>query len=432
MLCEINLEEATELVCSGVRTLESEETALISANGRISAEDITAPVDQPPFPRSPLDGYAFRAADSEGAAPESPAALRVVDKIYAGTWSDITVKRGEAVKLMTGAAIPTGCDCVVRQEDTDGGEETVNIRKRLKPNENYCFAGEDYRKGDLLLPAFARIHPAAMAAIAGAGLASLKLIRRPRVSVLSTGDELTLPGEALENGKIYCGNNLYIEARLVEMGAEVVMSRIVRDDPDVMKVCFEAAAAKSDAVISTGGVSVGEKDLVVRVLESMGADIVFHGVNIKPGSPAVFSKYKGARLLSLSGNPFASAASFELLARPMFAAMTGDRTLELARVSAELADDFDKKGGARRFVRGRFDGSLVHLPDGHSNGQIKSMIGCNCLVDVPADSAGLKAGERVSVLIFPGAAVYETPCSKNKVTRKDRTLPCIGARIDIK
>ncbi|MDR1245611.1 MAG: molybdopterin molybdotransferase MoeA [Clostridiales Family XIII bacterium] len=407
MLCDINLEEATELICSGVRMLESEETALISAIGRINAEDVLSPVDQPPFPRSPLDGYAFFAADSEDAAPENPAALMVVDKIYAGAWSDRTVRRGEAVKLMTGAAIPLGCDCVVRQEDTDGGEETVKVCKRLKPNENYCFAGEDYMKGDLLLPAFARIDPAAMAAIAGAGFASLKLIRRPRVSVLSTGDELTPPGEPLGNGKIYCGNNLYIEARLVEMGAEVIMSRIVRDDPDAMKACFEAASAKSDAVISTGGVSVGEKDLVVRVLESMGADIIFHGVNIKPGSPAVFSKHKGARLLSLSGNPFASAASFELLARPMFAAMTGDSTLRLARASAELADDFNKKGGARRFIRGRFDGSAVHLPDGHSNGQIRSMIGCNCLVDVPADSAELKTGERVSVLLFPGAPISQ-------------------------
>jgi molybdopterin molybdotransferase len=406
MLCEIDLEKATELICSGVHTLESEETALISANGRIIAEDVVSPLDQPPFPRSPLDGYAFCAADSEGAAPESPVALRIADKIYAGDWSDITVRRGEAVRLMTGAFIPPGCDCVIRQEDTDGGEETVLIRKRLKPNENYCFAGEDYKKGDLLLPAFSRIEPAAMAAIAGAGLASLKLIRRPRVSVLSTGDELTPPGEPLGNGKIYCGNNLYIEARLAEMGAEAVMSCIVRDDPGAMKACFESAAAKSDAVISTGGVSVGEKDIVVRVLEAMGADIVFHGVSIKPGSPAVFSKYKGARLLSLSGNPFASAASFELLVRPLIAAMMGDKTLLPARVSAELADDFNKKGGARRFVRGCFDGSLVHLPDGHSNGQIRSMIGCNCLVDVPANSAELKAGDRVSVLIFPGAAIY--------------------------
>jgi molybdopterin molybdotransferase len=305
--------------------------------------------------------------------------------------------------------IPKGCNCVIRQEDTDGGEDSVHLYKRIGPHENYCFAGEDYQKGELLLPAFARIGPAAMSVIAGAGMARVSVIRRPRVSVISTGDELAAPGAPRKNGEIYCSNNLYIEARLAETGMAVVASRIVKDDATDLQNSIEKAAAESDLVISTGGVSVGEKDLLIPVLRAMGADILFHYINIKPGAPAVFSTYKGARLLSLSGNPFASAASFELLVWPLLSAMTGDKSLVSARVSAELADDFRKKGGARRFVRGRFDGTAVHLPDGHSNGQIKSMIGCNCLVDVPAESGGLKAGERVSVLIFPGAAIFGQP-----------------------
>ncbi|MDR2770556.1 MAG: molybdopterin molybdotransferase MoeA [Clostridiales Family XIII bacterium] len=406
MLCGIDLEKALELLCEGVRPLASEETALISANGRILAEDVVSPADQPPFPRSPLDGYAFDAADSEGASQDRPVVLKVTEKIYAGAWSDRTVRRGEAVKLMTGAMIPRGCNCVIRQEDTDGGEDAVRIYKRLKPDENYCFAGEDYKKGDLLLPAFSRIDPAAMAVIAGAGRARVKVIRRPRASVISTGDELAAPGTPRGNGEIYCSNNYYIEARLAEMGAEIVSSRIARDDAAELKSCIESAAAESDLILSTGGVSVGEKDLMVHAAEAMGAEIVFHRVNIKPGSPAVFAKYGDARLLALSGNPFASAASLELLVWPLLAAMTGDQSLAPARILAVLADDFNKKGGARRFVRGRFDGAAVHLPEGHSNGQIRSLIGCNCLVDVPADSGGLKAGDRVSVLLFPGAPVF--------------------------
>jgi molybdopterin molybdotransferase len=406
MLREIDLEKAIGLIAADAHTLEPEEIDLIAANGRITAEDIISPIDQPPFPRSPLDGYAFDASAVEGASPENPVVLRVVDKIYAGDGSDTAVKRGEAVKLMTGAVIPQGCDCVIRQEDTDGGEETVTIRQRLRRWENYCFAGEDFTKGTLLLPAFSRIGPAAMATVAGAGLSRVNAIRRPRVSVISTGDELAAPGGALRAGEIYCSNNFYIEARLLEMGAEVTMSRIVKDDETALGDCIEEAASKSDAVISTGGVSVGEKDYMVRVLEALHADIVFHGIEIKPGSPAVFSKYGAARLLSLSGNPFASAASFELLVWPLLAALTGDKTLGLARTSAELADAFNKRGGARRFLRGRFDGSAVHLPDGHFNGQISSMIGCNCLVDLPANSDKLKPGDRVSILILPGAAVY--------------------------
>jgi molybdopterin molybdotransferase len=307
---------------------------------------------------------------------------------------------------MTGAAIPPGCDCVIRQEDTDGGDETVVVSRQLKPWENYCFAGEDYKKGQLLLPAFARVGPAAVATIASAGFAKVNAIRRPRVSVISTGDELAPPGGPLKIGEIYCSNNFYIETRLREMGADPVMSRIVRDDAEALKDCIKEASAKSDAVISTGGVSVGEKDLMLRALNELGADIVFHKLHIQPGSPAAFSRYGETRLLSLSGNPFASAASFELLVWPLLSALMGDKTLKLARASAELADDFNKKGGVRRFLRGRFDGSSVHLPDGHSNGQIRSMIGCNCLVDLPADSGKPKAGERVSILILPGAAVY--------------------------
>jgi molybdopterin molybdotransferase len=363
-------------------------------------------MDQPPFPRSPLDGYAFDAASCEGAAPDSPAVLKIVEKLYAGAWSDRTIGRGEAVRLMTGAMIPKGCNCVIRQEDTDGGEEAVSLYKQLKPYENYCFAGEDYKEGELLLPAFARIDPAAMSVVAGAGPAKVKVIRRPRVSVISTGDELVAPGTSRKNGEIYCSNNLYIEARLAEMGAVVVASRIVKDDAADLRACIEEAVAASDLVISTGGVSVGEKDLLAGVLEAAGADILFHNINIKPGSPAMFSTYKGARLLSLSGNPFASAASFELLVWPLLSAMTGDKTLASVRTAAELVGTFHKKGGSRRFLRGRFDGAAVHLPDSHSNGQIKSMIGCNCLVDVSAESCKLKSGDRVSILIFPGATVY--------------------------
>jgi molybdopterin molybdotransferase len=406
MLCGIDLEKAIELMCEGVLPLAPEETDLLSANGRVLAEDVVSSADQPPFPRSPLDGYAFDAADSEGASRERPVALKVVEKICAGAWSDRTIRRGEAVRIMTGAVIPKGCNCVIRQEDTDGGEDAVRIYKRLRPDENYCFAGEDYKKGDLLLPAFARIDPAAMAVIAGAGRARVRVIRRPRVFVISTGDELAAPGTARGDGAIYCSNNYYIEARLVEMGAEIAASRIVRDDTADLRVGIDAAAAESDLILSTGGVSVGEKDLLLRVLDTMGADIAFRRINIKPGSPAIFSKYKNARLLCLSGNPFASAASFELLVWPLLAAMTGDGSLSPLRLSAESASDFNKKSDVRRFVRGRFDGRFAHLPDGHSNGQIRSMIGCNCLIDIAAGSGGLKAGDRVSVLLFPGAAVF--------------------------
>ncbi|MDR1028903.1 MAG: molybdopterin molybdenumtransferase MoeA, partial [Clostridiales Family XIII bacterium] len=188
MLTNIELETATDLVGRGQERLDAEEISLGDANGRVLAEDVFAALDQPAFPRSPLDGYALIAADSEGASEETPVKLRVVEKIYAGDWTDRRVERGETVRLMTGAVIPEPCDCVIRQEDTDGGEETVSVRQSLRQWQNYCFQGEDYKRGTLLLPASRRLDPAAMAVLASAGISTVRAVRKPIVSIVSTGN----------------------------------------------------------------------------------------------------------------------------------------------------------------------------------------------------------------------------------------------------
>jgi molybdopterin molybdotransferase len=401
MFTDIDLETAIDLARRGQARLDVEDVAIHDANGRVLAGDVFASMDQPAFPRSPLDGYALIAADAGEASAEAPATLRVVGKVYAGDPARKRVGRGECVRLMTGAIIPESCDCVVRQEDTDRGEETVRIYQPMKKWRNYCFKGEDYKSGALLLPDAARIGPAAAAILASAGLTTARVVRKPVVSILSTGSELIEPGEPYAEGKVYASSVFYIAARLQELGAFVSERRIARDDEKEIGDCLRELAARSDLVITTGGVSVGEKDLLPGTLEKAGAELVFHWIRMKPGSPALFSILDGTRVLSLSGNPFAAITSFELLVWRVLARMTGDDTLIPGEGKGELRSSFHKKSDSRRFLRGYFDGRFVTLPAAHDNGQIHSLIGCNCLVDIPAGSGRLEEGDEAKVVILP-------------------------------
>jgi molybdopterin molybdotransferase len=400
MLTNVDLETAVELVRQDTSPLGAEEVALSDALDRVLAEDVVAPLDQPAFPRSPLDGYALIAADTEGASEATPVRLRVAGKLYAGDWADFTVHRGEAVRLMTGSVIPKPCDCVIRQEDTDGGEVTVTLYQSLRQWENYCFKGEDYKRGTVLLRAFRRIDPAIAAVLASAGIATVRVVKMPRVSILSTGSELLAPGERYADGKIYESSAYYMDARLRHLGARLLERTIVRDEEEPIAAHLRSAVAQSDLVITTGGVSVGEKDLLPDILTRMNADRVFHRMKMKPSSPAMFSVLDGVKVLSLSGNPFAAIAGFELLACPILSALTRDESL-LPRIEyGVLKSGFRKKSNSRRFIRGSFDGTRVTLPETHDNGQIFSMIGCNCFADIPAGSDALHEGDRVKVVVL--------------------------------
>lgn len=399
-LKSLELEEAISAFVSGSSVLPSEEVGLKNALGRVLAADVVSAMDQPPFPRSPLDGYAFIAGDSAGASKEAPAVLKVIDKVFAGHPAANPVTSGTAVRVMTGSMLPEGCNCVIRQEDTDYGEDVVNIYTPMRAFDNYCYSGEDFKTGDVLIPRGMTFGATAAAVAASAGVPKVGVPRRPRVSVISTGDELVSPGEALPAGKIYNSNLFYITSRLTELGAETVTAITAGDDKALITAELKKAAKVSDLVITTGGVSVGQKDLLPVVTEEIGARLVFHGVAMKPGSPVLYTVYEGTPILSLSGNPFAANVTFELFAREMLAVLMGNASLKIKRVSATLLSDFPKRSPGRRLVRGMFAEDSVRLPSGHSSGQIASMIGCNCLIDIPAGSPGLAFGDMVSVLLL--------------------------------
>ena len=398
----LGLEEAVarikEQIC---RITDTEICPLGEADGRILAEDIMAPIDQPPFPRSPYDGYAIRSADSMGAGPDSPVVLDVAGEVDAGGWPEGPLAEGQAVRIMTGAPIPEGADAVIKQEDTDYGEETVRIFREMRGRENYIYPGEDYRRGDLLLEKGDYIGPVEAGIIASAGLAEVSVLRRVSAAVISTGDELMYPGEALGPGKIYDSNMYTIAAQLKAWGVDVKKMLHLPDDAGSAAKEIEAWAGQTDMIVTSGGVSVGKKDIMHEVFSMLGAERIFWRVGMKPGAAVLAGRYGKTLILALSGNPYASYVDLHMIVRPALSEFTGNNRLEMIRGTAVLMDDFDKKSPVRRFIRATAQDGRVYI-DGHTggNGDISSGRNINAMVDVPAGSDKLSAGSEVQVILI--------------------------------
>lgn len=394
----ICVEQAVELSRAAARLLEEEQIPLSQALGRTLSRPVLALRPQPSFDRSPLDGYALRAADIASASDGAPALLRVVEKVCAGQVPCRSLAPGGAVRIMTGAMLPAGADCVIRQEDTDLGEEWVQVFRSAAAGENRCLAGEEYAAGALLLDRGTRVDAAALAVAAGAGMEGLWVRRRARTAVIATGDELCAPGCVLPPGKVYDANTAYLEARLRQLGTPPDTSIRSGDTLEGIVRALEACAG-CDLIVTTGGVSVGERDLMEQALTAWGAEVIFHGVAMKPGMPTLLARRGGTVILALSGNPFAAAVAFELFARPVLGRMMEDAGLEMERTTALAAADFQKPGGAScRYLRGRLKNGTVTVPGAQRNGQMRSMVGCNCLVELPGGV--MRQGGRVDVLIL--------------------------------
>ena len=408
----LQMEEARQLVLERVQeAVCAEETSIYAAAGRVAAEDCVATFDSPPFDRSPLDGYAFSHTALEGApTPEHPAVLPVCMKLYAGDAASRPVPPGAAARIMTGAPIPPGADCVVRQEDTDGGEETVRVYCGARAGENICRAGEDVKKGAPLVARGEVLSPAAVALLAAQGYGCVRVRRRVRVGVLSTGSELVPPGAAAlppQGGKIFDSNGPMVCARLAQLGLESVPGTGA-DDEAALAAHLAALLETCDAAVTTGGVSVGQRDCIPAVMELLGAQVLFHGVAMKPGGPLLVALYRGKLIFGLSGNPFAALATLELLALPALLKLAGRSDYLPRRGTAVLLEPFAKRSGGRRFLRGTLDAQGVRIPEKHASGTIESSRGCNCFVDIPPGSGALPRGTRVETVLLLGSG--PSPC----------------------
>lgn len=398
----ISLEDASNRLLQHIKSIsETEAVPLLESVDRICAESITALTDQPPFDRSPLDGYALRSVDSIGASKETPVFLQVIGQINAGDPPYKSILPGQAVRIMTGAPIPAGADCVIRQEITNYSMGTVQIFTELSPHENFCFKGEDVFFGDSLLEQGQRIDWTHIGILAMQGMAVLPVFRRPKVGLLTTGDELTAANMPLRPGKIYDSNGPLLSARLQKLGAVPILSAHCADDPAGIADEIKELSKQCDFILTTGGVSVGARDYLPSAAELLHAEILFHGLDAKPGSPTMAMLFNETPILSLSGNPFAATAMFEILGRPVIERLSGHIGVYPQRIQAPLRGDFLKPSASRRLIRGRFTNNEVIIPStGHSSGMLSKFVGCNCLVDIPAGNPRLISGSIVSVLIL--------------------------------
>lgn len=396
----IGYEEAREALLERVSLVGTERVSLIGSAGRVLARTLTAAEDVPGFDRSSYDGYALRSADVARASREAPAALRVIGEIPAGTAPSVTLTEGTAVKILTGAAIPEGADAVINFEATEFTAEEVKLFAPLKAGSNIVRAGEDVKRGAALLRPGVVVDAGAAGVLAAQGVTRPEVYRVPRVAVLSTGSELVEADEDdIPPGKIRNSNAYTLCAALRKYGLEPVYLGIAGDDAGAIAERMRRGLEDCDAVVSTGGVSVGDYDLTPEAMERAGAEILFRGVAMKPGMACAYGVAGGKPVCALSGNPASSLTNFYCIALPALRKLAGHADFLPAGLTVTLRDGFSKPSRGTRLLRGTLDFSRgaaeMILPAEQGNVVISSAVGADVMAVVPAGSGPLKAGEKL-------------------------------------
>ena len=401
----IPLGEAREYVLGSARALAEADLPLAEALGTVLSEPVRAPHPVPPFANSAMDGYAVRAEDTAAA----PVALRVTGVILAGQHSERPVEPGEAVRIMTGAPVPPGADAISMLEETrqlDDGR--VEIQAAVAPKQHVRFPGDDVAAGAEVFEAGTALTPAHLGVLASLGVGTVRVRRRPRVGVASTGDELMEPGQPLGPGQIHDSNRPSLLAQLTTDGFEAVDLGNIGDDETALESAFEKASASCDAIVTSGGVSVGDRDLVKVVLEKLaGGSMRWMQIAIKPAKPFAFGTLAegSTPVFGLPGNPVSALVSYELFVRPALRQMAGHLQIERPRpravVEAALRRPRDGKLHFQRVRASLGDDGLVHVrpSGGQGSHQLRAMADANALAVVP-DGDGLGVGDRVEVLLL--------------------------------
>ncbi len=399
----IPLEEAQKLLLDLIPPAKECQVTLENAVGRVLSQDIQTAINLPPFDKSPLDGYALQAKDTQAATAAKPVILEVIEEVRAGYMPAKQVISGTAIKVMTGAPLPKGADVVIKFEDVNRTGNEVEVGYPLKSGCNIIRAGEDVCQGEVVATKGTVLTPPLVGLLAGIGVAAVPVVSKTKVAILSTGDEVIDPTEELKPGKIYNSNLHSLSAYCSQLGAAPLTIGIVPDEESAIVERITQALELSDIVITTGGVSVGDYDIVPVALKKIGADIIFWKVDMKPGSPVIAAQYKNKLIIGLSGNPAAAFITFDLIVVPLIKKMMGFEKELPHKFSAILGDDFNKSSEQRRFLRAKVqklnDINYVKLTGEQSNGVLKSMVACNVLIDVPAGSGPLQVGQEVSAVM---------------------------------
>jgi len=396
----IPVEEALEIVLREARALPGEDVGLGEALGRVLAEDVASDVDLPPFDRVAMDGYALRAAD----VATAPVALDVIGEVRAGQWPDLTVGPGQAARIMTGAALPPGADAVQQVEKTQPLDEfRVTVLAAVASGANVAPCGSEVRAGDIVLARGRVIDPSAIAVLASAGKARVRVARRPVVALLVTGDEIVEVAVRPGPGQIRNTNGPAVAAQARLAGAEVRLLGVAPDRQDAIVEALRSGLA-ADVLVVSGGVSAGDYDLVEPALLDLGATFLFTRVAIKPGAPLVFGTCGETLVFGLPGNPVSAQVTFDLFVRPALLKMQGARILGRPRVEVELLGAVKNRAGRRSHVpaRVRFEGGrLVARPvRSMGSGDLAAHARANALVVIEADRVQAAAGESAEALLL--------------------------------
>ena len=399
--------EASERILAEIRSLAAEKVALRAALGRVCAEDVVATVTMPPWSNSSMDGYAVRSADITAVMKGEPVTLRVVGTIAAGDPADRPLKRGQAMRIMTGAPVPGGADTVIRKEDTDGGSEKVQIRDARDVWKNIRQAGEDFQSGDVLARRGTPIRPALIGVLASAGVGKVSVFRRPRVALISSGNELVDIDdfdEVVAGRRIVSSNSYTLDALTRVAGGVPVDLGIAADTKASLKKKLEAAG-DCDLIITSAGVSVGDLDHTRDVFAALGGKQIFWKVRMRPGAPLAFGMLKGVPWIGVSGNPVSAMVSFELFVRPALRKMQGYTSFFRRTVTVTLEEEVKIAAKLTHFLRAwvtrKEDGGLTARLTGlQSSGALTSMAKANALLIVPETSPTVAKGAQLKALLL--------------------------------
>ncbi|MCI8808166.1 MAG: molybdopterin molybdotransferase MoeA [Oscillospiraceae bacterium] len=400
----VSYETARALAAGAVTPVGEEQTALEDCAGRVLARELRAAADVPAFDRSAYDGYAFRAEDVKQAAADRPVVLRVTQEIPAGGMPRGEVRPGTAAKVLTGAPIPPGADAVMKYEDTRFTADRVELPRPARPGQNIVRAGEDVRAGTVLAQAGSLIDPGLAGTLAAQGLGQVWVRRVPQVGLLSTGSELVEAGEPLEPGKIYNSGRHALAAAIQALGCRPVWLGRAEDGVEAIRERLEDGLERCDALVVTGGASRGSYDLTPAAMERAGAELLFRGVDFKPGMACAYAVGRGKLICGLSGNPAAALTNFHLAAASALKKLAGRRDHLPREVTAALAVPFPKASPMVRVLRGRLAlerGRLeLELSGGQGNVVLSSAAGCDMLAVVPAGSGPLPAGTELRGILI--------------------------------
>ncbi len=384
-------EEIQQIISQLPATFQTEEVSLDNAFNRVLQEDVFADMDMPPFNKSAMDGYVCHLEDIGNI-------LEVTETIGAGKMPSKPVNKNQCAKIMTGAAVPDGCDCVFMLEDSELVDETHVRCTNPNTKKNICYLGEDYKTGDILLKKGTIINVSQMAVLAGAGYAKVKVAARPKITLIATGSELVQPGEKPQPGQIRNSNSSQVISQLKKMNLEPVANFMLADEKEQLTTLFLKALETSDYIIFTGGASFGEFDLIPIILKEQGFTTFWNTTGMKPGNPMSFSEKNGKYVLGLSGNPVSSLVQFEMIAKPAIYKLLGADYLRL-RIKAQMDFDYSRKKGNRLAlvpVLINETGLISEIPF-HGSAHINALTSANALLEVPFGETTINKGDSAYV-----------------------------------